>query len=184
MSSFDSAFNSMSAVTVRNLLRGSSTGPDDLTVARSRLWTATWGVVCAALGYAMSLSGATVIELINMIGSAFYGPTLALFAVGLFSRRASERGVLAGLTGGVATNAALWLFAPGVSWLWWNPIGFVVAAGLGLLVSRGAPDAWRASHPPVIAFARRWTLGLLGGFLVIIITCLLLERSLSGAGDQ
>jgi SSS family solute:Na+ symporter len=182
MSSFDSAFNSLSAVTLRNLLGGASPDESAVTVARSRAWTAAWGLVCTALGYAMSRSGATVIELINMIGSAFYGPTLALFAVGLFARRATERGALAGLAAGVATNTALWLFAPGVSWLWWNAIGFVVAASVGYSLWREAPGAGEAESPPAVHFPRFWTLALLGGFLLMITVCLLVETALLGAG--
>ena len=32
-------------------------------------------------------------------------------------------------------NAILWKFAPDVSWLWWNVLGFFVAFGVGALVS-------------------------------------------------
>ena len=34
-----------------------------------------------------------------------------------------EGAALRGLAAGMALNAALWLGAPGVSWLWWNVFG-------------------------------------------------------------
>lgn len=81
MSSFDSAFNSMSAVTARNIFGGKremqhADGSAELTIGRSRLYTVAWGVLCTAPGYAMSRTQLTVIELINMIGlaSASYPP--------------------------------------------------------------------------------------------------------------
>jgi SSS family solute:Na+ symporter len=174
MSSFDSAFNSMSAVMVRNIL-----GRDeDATIGQSRLWTLFWGIFCALAGYGMSRSGVTVIELVNMIGSAFYGPTLAVFGLGLLSRRTGERGVLAGLAAGVTLNISLWLFAPALSWLWWNPAGFLVSLLVSLAAGRVRSRPGTASvslgEMPV-----RWLTALLTAFAGILITCLLLDWLLS-----
>jgi SSS family transporter len=189
MSSFDSAFNSMSAVTVRNVLRRG--GPKDaaqaeatgeITVGQSRFWTLVWGVFCTVCGYAMSRSQETVIELINKIGSAFYGPTLAVFVLGLLSRRVSETGALIGLTAGVAVNAALWLKAPGVSWLWWNVIGFAVAASLGDLIKRLPPEPARAEPARPFALPPRWIMVLLVGFAGMLLICLVLNWALLTLG--
>jgi SSS family solute:Na+ symporter len=46
----------------------------------------------------------TVIESINKIGSAFYGPILAAFVVGVISRKATARSVTAGILSGVGVN--------------------------------------------------------------------------------
>ena len=59
-----------------------------------------------------------------------YGPTLAVFSLGLL-KRAGESGVLWGLAAGVGDRRALWLFTPGVSWLWWNVTGLAVALVVG-----------------------------------------------------
>jgi len=175
MSSFDSAFNSMSAVTMRNILGRA----DRESVSQSRLWTLIWGTLGGRAGYWMSRSQSTVIELINMIGSAFYGPTLAMFLLGLLTRRARERGVLAGLTAGVAVNAALWLFVPEVSWLWWNVIGFGVSASIALAFGvAGVPEA-RAAFPQPSAASRRWVALLLLAFGAILGTCFLLDLFLA-----
>ncbi len=183
MSSFDSAFNSMSAVTMRNILGRIGEGCGTLgraSVRQSRLWTLVWGVLCAAAGYMMSRSQATVIELINMIGSAFYGPTLAIFVLGLLSHRAGETGVLFGLAAGVGVNVSLWLFAPQVSWLWWNVTGFVACAavGYGLGLLSGA-HVERVPPPPLPA-TRRWVLTLALAFLGILASCFLLQGVLLG----
>ena len=55
----------------------------------------------------MSRAEATVIELINMIGSAFYGPTLAVFLLGLWTKRTNQIGAISGLTVGVTVNVIL-----------------------------------------------------------------------------
>ncbi len=191
MSSFDSAFNSMSAVTLRNILprKGirSSDGDDGtaaageaaISVLNSRLWTLVWGAVCTVFGYFMSRSQVTVIELINMVGSAFYGPTLAMFTLGLLSKRAGEAGVLGGLAAGVGTNVLLWIFAPDVSWLWWNCTGFAVAVALGSLLGRlprDAPAPLPSSRQ--IKTVRRWIFTLLFAFGAMLVVCLFLEAIL------
>ncbi|MBU1628212.1 hypothetical protein KKB18_12665, partial [bacterium] len=58
---------------------------------------------------------------------AFYGPILAVFILGALVKRVNSKNVITGLILGVLTNISLWLLAPKVSWLWWNPIGFFVA---------------------------------------------------------
>jgi len=98
---------------------------------------------CLGSGGVFAGSSRTVIELVNMVGSAFYGPVLAVFACGLLVRRIEGRGMLLGLLGGVAANGVLWKVAPQVSWLWWNPAGFLVAValafGASLRVSGASP---------------------------------------------
>ena len=180
MSSFDSAFNSMSAVTARNIFGRKDpmqepSGTEILTIGRSRLYTVVWGVLCTAAGYAMSRTQLTVIELINMIGSAFYGPTLAVFSLGLLSRRAGESGVLWGLAAGVGTNIALWLFAPGVSWLWWNVTGMVVALAVGSMTGKRSSQPGRPSQTPASNDVRRWILILFLAFWGMLVVCLMLE---------
>jgi SSS family solute:Na+ symporter len=93
----------------------------------SRLVTALWGVFCITSGYAIAESSRTVIELVNMIGSAFYGPILAVFLLGAFTRSIGGSAAILGLAAGLTANLLTALFLPGVSWLWWNPLGCLVA---------------------------------------------------------
>jgi SSS family transporter len=130
MSSIDSALNSLSAVTMTDFVARFK--PAVLRDQRrflfwSRTATLLWGAFCVAGGYFISTSHRTVIEIVNAIGSLFYGPILAVFFVGALLRRVNAAGALAGLAIGLGVNMSLWLFAPGVSWLWWNPIGFGAA---------------------------------------------------------
>jgi hypothetical protein len=92
-------------------------------------------------GFAFVVGGIsdTVIESINKIGSALYGPILAAFLVGVLSPTATAPGVLAGVFGGVAFNLGLWLFVPEVFWMWWNFSELLVAVALTFLASRLNP---------------------------------------------
>ena len=86
MSSIDSALNSLSAATYQDFLvrmfPKMSHISDAARVRFSRWLTVFWGVV--ATGFALQMIGGpeTVLELVNKIGSAFYGPILAVFLAG------------------------------------------------------------------------------------------------------
>ena len=137
LSSLDSALNSLSAVSVDELL------PPRLAarLSSARLATVAWGVLAVAAGYLFSRAGETTIELVNRVGSAVYGPTLAVFVLAWRSRRADTRSAVGGAIAGVLATLAVASLAPGVSWLWWNPIGFGVATSWGVLAGRARAGA-------------------------------------------
>jgi SSS family solute:Na+ symporter len=137
LSSVDSAFNSLSAVTVEELVPGRS---ERSRLAVARLITVGWGVLAVAAGLVFARSGETIIEIVNKVGSAIYGPVLAVFLLAWRSRRADSTSSVIGAVAGVAANMALALFAPGVSWLWWNVSGCVVTLVVGHLLGRARVD--------------------------------------------
>jgi len=82
----------------------------------------------------------------------------------------TQRGALAGFVAGLLGNGALAACAPGVSWLWWNPAGFVLSVVVAFLVSRGRLE-WST-----VAWPRREAAWLIGGFLVMLVALLALPR--------
>jgi len=147
MSSIDSALNSLAAVTLEDVAGRDAT---TVRVAVGRLTSLAWGLFAIGSGLVFARTGGGVLELINRVGSAFYGPILAVFVLGVLAPRTSGTGALAGLGAGLVANAALGTFAPGVPWLWWNPAGFLVAALTARVISRAMP-VW----PALPASARR-----------------------------
>lgn len=142
LSSIDSALNSLSAVTLEEFLPGLGRGESRWSLVGARALTVAWGAWATATGLWFSRAGETVIEVINRVGSVFYGPILALFVLAWRSRRADQASAVAGALTGVGVNLALWWFAPGVSWLWWNVTGFLTTWVVGELAGR------RADAPP------------------------------------
>lgn len=141
MSSLDSTLNSLSAATWRDVLlkfhKPLAAANQRQAVVWSRWLTFVWGVFCTLFAISMVGGSETVLELINKIGSAFYGPIAAIFVLGMISRRTNESGALSGLIIGVGFNLLLWQFySDTVSWLWWNPIGFFASYIAGYFVSR------------------------------------------------
>ncbi|MEM6336822.1 MAG: sodium:solute symporter [Bacteroidota bacterium] len=135
MSSLDSALNSLSASTMRDFL-ANRIGPDR-EVVWSKGTTVVWGLLITTLAFFVDSISDTVIEAINKVGSAFYGPILATFLMGVLTKRVDATGAISGLLTGVLVNVSLWLFVPGVHWMWWNVIGCAVTAGVALVASKG-----------------------------------------------
>ncbi len=147
MSSLDSSINSLSAATLEDIAKRLRSRPLDPSreLRLSKLLTFGWGVFCVGFAFFVGDISPTVIESINKIGSAFYGPVFAVFFAAVFLRKAKPIAVLIGLGISVGTNLFLWLFVPSVSWLWWNAVGFglavfVIAAGSRFL-QPGFPDS-------------------------------------------
>ena len=135
MSSLDSALNSLSAATVRDFVGRNIKDPKRLLLV-SKVTTVAWGIAITGFAFFVGAISDTVIESINKVGSAFYGPILASFLVGVLSKKATAPGILVGLPAGVLFNLFLWFTAPGVHWMWWNLFGFVVTAAVAMLISR------------------------------------------------
>lgn len=206
MSSIDSALNSLSAITLEDFLGrtrwGRQTASARQRLLLSRALTLCWGLFCLISGLMLVRSPKTIIELVNMVGSAFYGPVLAVFFCGMLIRRVKGGPMLVGLLGGTALNIFLWKAAPQVSWLWWNPAGFVAAISLAwgaslLLVRDQGPPGEPAAHggtPPIRGYppwpetpfgawfrdSRPTLVTLLCYFFLIVVATMALGRWLTG----
>jgi SSS family solute:Na+ symporter len=134
MSSLDSALNSLSASTVHDFI-APRLKPTSQLLLVSKLTTVSWGILITGFAFLVGSISDTVIESINKIGSAFFGPILAAFIVGVLSKKATARSITIGILTGVGFNLLLWLAIPGVYWMWWNMTGFLMTAGVSYIVS-------------------------------------------------
>ena len=102
----------------------------------SRLAVAFWGIVACVVAHVAVQLG-SLIEVVNRIGSIFYGSLLGVFILALTVRRANGHGAFIGLLSGILFVMAF-AFNPStrsVSYLWHNPIGVVVVMVVGTTVS-------------------------------------------------
>jgi SSS family solute:Na+ symporter len=102
----------------------------------SRLAVAFWGIVACVVAHVAVQLG-SLIEVVNRIGSIFYGSLLGVFILALAFRRANGHGAFVGLLSGILFVAgfAFYPATRGVSYLWHNPIGVVVVLVVGSIVS-------------------------------------------------
>lgn len=127
MSSIDSALNSLSAVTVHDYLLKVKRLKGKEEIFLSKITTLFWGIIIIVFAFMVGSIADTIIEAINKIGSAFYGPVLAVFLAGILHSRIGPKAILLGLVSGVGVNLFLWLVYPQVMWMWWNVTGMVTA---------------------------------------------------------
>ncbi len=105
-------------------------------LAASRVAVVFWGFVACIVAHVAVQLG-SLIEVVNRIGSIFYGSLLGVFVLALACKRANGHGAFAGLLAGIAVVVAF-AFHPatrGVSYLWHNPIGVAVVLVVGMPVS-------------------------------------------------
>jgi SSS family solute:Na+ symporter len=88
---------------------------------------------------------------------------LAVFVLAWRSRRADGRSATAGAVAGLAANLGLAAWAPGVSWLWWNVTGLLVALAVGEACGRS-----RGSATAVVAGGRGYARLLVAWFTAIL----------------
>ena len=192
MSSLDSTINSLSAVTMRDIYERffeKHESRPKIKLLLSRLTTLFWGCICTVSAFFVEDISRSVIEAINKIGSLLYGPVLAVFLLGILTRKANGAGAFSGLLIGLAANAALWCFAPSINWMWWNPAGFIVTFASGyaisLFIGQTKPYEeikellWTRDAGKFFKYKRNWTkycIYLAVYCIFIIIVCYLIPR--------
>ncbi|MDJ0906816.1 MAG: sodium/solute symporter [Woeseiaceae bacterium] len=136
MSSLSSAVNSLAAVTMEDLsVLGLKPQSSRAEVMLARGVSIFWGIAILIMSLFAGAIAPTVIEAINKVGSALYGPILGVFLLGMLVKRVSGVGASAGLLAGMFFNLYLWKSQPQIFWMWWNFIGLVVTCGVAMLVS-------------------------------------------------
>lgn len=97
MSTIDSGINGVASVIVYDWLGGRQ-----LPLIGSRLLTMALGALVIAAALLAPRLGENVIDIINAIAGTLLGGLMAVFLLGMFSRRANSAGVLIGLAAGAA----------------------------------------------------------------------------------
>ena len=131
--------NSLSTATVIDFYRRwfRPVGTDSHYLAVSRIATGVWGLfACAVAVWAAELG--SLIEVVNRIGSFFYGSVLGVFILAIGFSRATGTGAFIGLIAGMSVVAWVATFTP-VAFLWHNVIGAVVVVFVGLAHSLVMP---------------------------------------------
>lgn len=149
MSSLSSTVNSLSAVSVEDFFNRGKRKLEGAKYMRiSKLMVVFWGVVCIAFSFLFGGSKSTVIEIINAIGSVFYGPVLVTFLLAIFSKKVNHVGMNAGIITAVLINL---LFSSTIQqifnidlgfdvfWIWLNFTGVIISLVVAYLVSALTP---------------------------------------------
>ena len=145
MSSLSSTVNSLSAVTVEDFFnRGEKKLSTKKYMLISKGSVVFWGLVCIAAAFLFGGSKSAVIEIINAIGSVFYGPVLVTFFLAFFSKKVNHIGMNAAIISAVLINLVfsktiqeLFHIDLGfnIFWIWLNFTGVIIALVVAYAVS-------------------------------------------------
>jgi len=141
MSSIAAELNALSTATVIDFYKRyvRKEAPDAHFLRVSKIATAFWGVVaCVVAVYSVSLG--SLIEVVNLYGSFFYGSILGVFLLAMW-RPARGWGAFIGLFAGMGAVWSVHQFAPSVAFLWYNVIGAVTVFVTGAVISLSLPAA-------------------------------------------
>jgi SSS family solute:Na+ symporter len=139
MSASAGEMNALATSTVMDVYRRHvrQQAPDAHYLLVSKIATAFWGL--AACGFAVyAASAGSLIEVVNKVGSLFYGTLLGAFVLAIGTRRATGRGAFCGMIAGFAAVVATAQMTS-LSYLWYNLLGVLVVVVVGMAVSCTQP---------------------------------------------
>lgn len=140
MSSTASELNALSSTTTVDIYKQfkNRASSDVNDVKMSKWFTLLWGII--AIGFASFVSlFDNLIQLVNFIGSIFYGTILGIFLVAFYLKKIQGQAVFYAAVCSqiiVATCAILHEFVDGVEilpFLWLNPLGTFLTIGIAVL---------------------------------------------------
>ncbi|MDW3211100.1 MAG: sodium:solute symporter [Reichenbachiella sp.] len=141
MSSTSGELNALASTSVidfyKNLINQNGTEKQYMLV--SKLLTAAWGVLAICFAF-MAHQSENLIEMVNILGSLFYGNILGIFLVAFFFKYVQGTAVFWGAILSQSLVIALYNFTE-IGYLWFNVIGCVGVIVIGLLIQLVKPKA-------------------------------------------
>lgn len=137
MSSTSSEINALASTTVvdfyKNILNKDAS--DEVYLRASKLLTVGWGGLAIAFAFLAHLSE-NLIEMVNILGSIFYGNILGIFLVAFFVKFVKGHAVFVAAIISQLTIFTLFL-TTSIGYLWYNLIGCALTILLGMLIQTG-----------------------------------------------
>lgn len=141
MGSTASGLNSLASTTIVDFYKRfhQREESESYYLAASRWVTVLWGVFCVVVAFFASRLGDNLIEVVNILGSFFYGTILGIFLVAFWMKNVKGTAVFYAALLTEAFVIAAWYFNV-MAFLWLNVLGclllMILAAGIQYLFSR------------------------------------------------
>jgi Na+/proline symporter len=136
MSNLSGSLNSLASTSILDFyqpLVGARVS-DQQMLKLSRWLTAAWGIVLIAIAI-LARGWGSVFTVGLTIASIVYGPMLGAFLMGVLTKSANQRGVMAGIGVSLVAMIAVRVFTP-LAWTWYVLVGTAICMSVGLVVSR------------------------------------------------
>lgn len=142
MGSVASAYNSLAATTVVDVYKKYTTKPltEKGELNASKIFTVLWGIFCIFVAQYASELG-SMIEVVNVLGSLFYGIILGVFLVAFYFKNIGAKATFYSaiisqlLILGIGIPQMI-LKTEWIAYLWFNPIGCFLVIGIAWLIQK------------------------------------------------
>jgi sodium-dependent multivitamin transporter 6 len=124
MGSVASAYNSLAACTVIDVFKKNKSWnySESKELMISKLITVFWAIFCIIVAFFANKLGSSMIELVNILGSWFYGIILGIFLVAFYAKSIGAKAIFYSAIISQILIILTWKFDL-VAYLWLNPIG-------------------------------------------------------------
>lgn len=144
MSSTSSELNALASTTTIDLYKRNTPKKSELEMVKASRWfTLAWGIIAIGVACVANLAE-NLIQLVNIIGSIFYGNVLGIFLLAFFFKHIKGNAVFVSALITQALVIGLFFLNEyeiiNLPFLWLNFVGCVIVIFLALLLSYGSLD--------------------------------------------
>jgi len=133
MSSTSSEINALATTTTMDLIKRNYGNIDEKKIVYlTKVFTLLWGI-CAIIIACVAFLADNLIQLINIIGSIFYGNVLGIFLIALFTKKIRSISVFASAIITQITIVYIW-WIDIIPFLWLNVLGCFLVTALSALI--------------------------------------------------
>jgi Na+/proline symporter len=135
MGSVASAYNALAGTTMVDVFKKSNKRirSESSELMISKLITVFWAVFCIVVAYYANKLGSSMIELVNVLGSWFYGIILGIFLVAFYNKSIGAKAILISAIISQILIIVIWKIEL-VAYLWLNPIGCALVFAFAWLI--------------------------------------------------
>jgi Na+/proline symporter len=135
MGSVASAYNALAGTTMVDVFKKSNKRirSESSELMISKLITVFWAIFCIIVAYYANKLGSSMIELVNVLGSWFYGIILGIFLVAFYNKSIGAKAILISAIISQILIIVIWKIEL-VAYLWLNPIGCALVFAFAWLI--------------------------------------------------
>ncbi|MEP6900369.1 MAG: sodium:solute symporter, partial [Actinomycetota bacterium] len=151
MSNLSGSLNSLASTTVLDFYKPliNPEASEESLLKLSRWLTAAWGVILILIAF-FARGWGSVFTVGLTIASIVYGTMLGAFLLGVLTKRANQKGVIAGMLTSLVTMLGVKLYTT-IAWTWYVLIGTIVCLFTGYIVSAIFPASGDEVSPKTVA---------------------------------
>lgn len=137
MGSVASAYNSLAATSLVDVIYKTKYKPKGqaLELRYSKLLTIFWGIFCIVVASFAQKLGNSMIELVNILGSWFYGIILGIFIVAFYFKNIKAKPIFFAAILAQILVILIWK-SEIVAFLWLNPIGVILVLSFSWVLQK------------------------------------------------